>query len=100
LIPPQASFKLVSFPPATNGRMTPRRALRPGGVMLKSTMRWQASKKTFIQYLPPSLLEEQVDEILAEAKGSWTRRSAKTCGRPSLGRCSKQLIDLEARPLC
>jgi hypothetical protein len=73
LIPPQAPFKLVFLFPAaaTNGGMTPHDVLAAyGGVMLKVHYEVAGKQKTFIQYLPPSLLEEQVDEILAEAKGS------------------------------
>jgi hypothetical protein len=72
LIPPQAPFKLVfPFPAAANGGMTPHDVLAAyGGLMLKVHYEVAGKQKSFIYYLPPSLLEEQLDEILAEAKGS------------------------------
>ncbi|MEX1059603.1 MAG: hypothetical protein WED13_01125 [Methyloceanibacter sp.] len=73
LIPPQVPFKLVfPFPAAApNGGMTPHDVLAAyGGLMLKVHYEVAGKQKTFIQYLPQSLLEEQLAEILAEAKGS------------------------------
>jgi hypothetical protein len=72
-IPSQAQFKLVFlFPPeAGNGGMTPQEVLSAyGGLMLKVRYEMAGTEKSFIQYLPPSLLEAQLAEIAAEAKGS------------------------------
>jgi len=38
--------------------------------MLKVHYEAEGKQKSFIQYLPASLLQEQLDEIVAEAKGS------------------------------
>ena len=63
---------LSAFPAAaTNGGMTSQDVLAAyGGLMLKVHYEVGGKQKSFIQYLPPSLLQEQLDEILAEAKGS------------------------------
>ncbi len=72
-IPPQAPFKLVFlFPGAeeTSG-MTPAEVLTAsGGLTLKVHYEIAGKRKSFIQYLPPLLLEDQLNEIQAEAKGS------------------------------
>jgi hypothetical protein len=72
-IPPQAPFKLVfAFPGAegTSG-LTPEEVLKEsGGLLLKVHYEIGGKQKSFIQYLPAVLLEEQLAEIQAEAKGS------------------------------
>jgi hypothetical protein len=51
--------------------MTPHDVLAVyGGLMLKVHYEAEGKQKSFIQYLPASLLQEQIDEIVAEAKGS------------------------------
>jgi hypothetical protein len=72
-IPPQAPFKFVFLFPAeaANGGMMPQEVLADyGGLMLKVHFEMAGTQRSFIQYLPPSLLQEQLDEILAAAKGS------------------------------
>jgi hypothetical protein len=70
-VPSQAPFKLVFLFPAANGGMTPHDVLAAyGGLMLKVHYEAEGKQKSFIQYLPASLLQEQLDEIVAEAKGS------------------------------
>jgi hypothetical protein len=41
-----------------------------GGILLKVRYEMGGKQKSFIQYLPPVLLEEQLAELKAEAKGS------------------------------
>ncbi len=71
-IPPQAPFKLVlMFPAAEHGGMTPAEVVSgSGGLLLKVHYELEGKEKSFIQYLPATLLEEQLAEIVAEAKGS------------------------------
>jgi len=71
-IPPQAPFKLVFlFPAAEDGGMKPEEVLAgAGGLMLKVHYEVGGKEKSFIQYLPATLLEDQLAEITAEAKGS------------------------------
>jgi hypothetical protein len=71
-IPSQAPFRLVFlFPAAANGGMTPHDVLAAyGGLMLKVHYEVDGKQRSFIQYLPSALLEEQLAEIAAEAKGS------------------------------
>ena len=71
-IPSQAPFRLVFlFPSAENGGMTPHEVLAAyGGLMLKVRYEAGGTQRSFIQYLPRALLEEQLAEIAAEAKGS------------------------------
>ncbi len=72
-IPPQAPFKLVFvFPGAADaGGMTPEEVLTAsGGLTLKVHYEVAGKRKSFIQYLPPLLLEDQLNEIQAGAKGS------------------------------
>jgi hypothetical protein len=71
-IPSQAPFRLVFlFPSATEGGMTPHEVLAAyGGLMLKVRYEVDGTQRSFIQYLPQALLEEQLAEIAAEAKGS------------------------------
>lgn len=70
-IPPQAPFKLVFLFPPEEGGMTPQEVLAAsGGLMLKVHYEVDGKQKSFIQYLPQALLEEQLTEIAAEAKGS------------------------------
>jgi hypothetical protein len=68
-IPSQAPFKLAFlFPAEANGGMTPQEVLSTfGGLMLKVHYEMDGKQRSFIQYLPASLLEEQLAEI---AKGS------------------------------
>jgi hypothetical protein len=69
-VPSQAPFKLVFLFPAATGGMTPHDVLAAyGGLMLKLHYEAEGKQKSFIQYLPASLLQEQLDEIVAEAKG-------------------------------
>jgi hypothetical protein len=73
VIPPQAPFKFVFLFPAetANGGMTPQEVLAAyGGLMLKVHYEMAGKQRSFIQYLPPSLLKEQLDEIRAAAEGS------------------------------
>jgi hypothetical protein len=72
-IPPQAPFRLVYLFPAegANGGLTSQQMISTyGGVLLKVHYEMDGKQKSFIQYLPTSLLEEQLAEILAAAKGS------------------------------
>jgi len=71
-VPSQAPFRLVFlFPSATEGGMTPHDVLAAyGGLMLKVRYEVDGTERSFIQYLPQALLEEQLAEIAAEAKGS------------------------------
>ena len=71
-VPSQAPFRLVFlFPSATEGGMTPHDVLAAyGGLMLKVRYEVGGTERSFIQYLPQALLEEQLAEIAAEAKGS------------------------------
>jgi hypothetical protein len=71
-IPSQAPFRLVFlFRSATEGGMTPHEVLAAyGGLMLKVRYEVDGTQRSFIQYLPRALLEEQLAEITAEAKGS------------------------------
>ena len=71
-VPSQAPFRLVFlFPSATEGGMTPHDVLAAyGGLMLKVRYQVGGTERSFIQYLPQALLEEQLAEIAAEAKGS------------------------------
>ena len=71
-IPSQAPFRLVFFfPSATDGGMTPHDVLAAyGGLMLRVRYEVDGKQRSFIQYLPQALLEEQLAEIAAEAKGS------------------------------
>lgn len=72
-IPPQAPFRLVYLFPAegANGGLTSQQAISTyGGVLLKVHYEMDGKQKSFIQYLPTPLLEEQLAEILAAAKGS------------------------------
>jgi len=72
-IPPQAPFRLVYLFPAegANGGLTSQQVISTyGGVLLKVNYEVDGKQKSFIQYLPTSLLEEQLAEILAAAKGS------------------------------
>jgi hypothetical protein len=71
-IPPQAPFKLVFvFPDAADaGGMTPEEVLTAsGGLTLNVHYEVAGKQKSFIQYLPPLLLEDQLNDIQAEAKG-------------------------------
>ena len=71
-IPSQAPFRLVFlFPSATDRGMTPHDVLAAyGGLMLRVRYEVEGKQRSFIQYLPQALLEEQLAEIAAEAKGS------------------------------
>jgi hypothetical protein len=71
-VPSQAPFRLVFlFPESGDGGMTPREVLDAyGGLMLKVRYDVNGTQRSFIQYLPQALLEEQLAEIAAEAKGS------------------------------
>jgi len=72
-IPPQAPFRLVYLFPAegANGGLTSQQVLSTyGGVLLKVHYEMQGRQRSFIHYLPTALLEEQLAEILAAAKGS------------------------------
>jgi hypothetical protein len=68
-IPSQAPFQLVFLFPAPEA---PEDVLKAsGGLLLKVNYEVAGKQKSFIQYLPPDLLEEQLAEIQAEAaKGS------------------------------
>ena len=51
--------------------MTPHDVLAAyGGLMLRVRYEVDGRQRSFIQYLPQALLEEQLAEIVAEAKGS------------------------------
>src|SRR5262245_21755985 len=69
-IPPQGQFALVfTFP--EDGGVAPERVLSAvGGVMLRVRYEAAGTERSFIQYLSPSFLEQQVAEIAGEAKGS------------------------------
>jgi hypothetical protein len=72
-IPPQAPFRLVYLFPSdgAEGGLTSQQVLSNyGGVLLKVRYEMEGKQRSFIQYLPASLLEEQLAEILASAKGS------------------------------
>jgi hypothetical protein len=68
-IAPQEQFALVfAFP---EHGVPPDRVLAEfGGVMLRVRYQDAGTEKSFIQYLSPSLLEQQLSEIVGEAKGS------------------------------
>jgi hypothetical protein len=69
-IPPQAQFALI-FPFPDEGGITPDQVLSTfGGVLLKVRYEVAGKEKSFIQYLSPALLERQLAEIAAAAKGS------------------------------
>jgi hypothetical protein len=72
VVPPQAPFKLVFLFPGTEGTgMLPEDVVKQsGGILLKVRYEMGGKQKSFIQYLPPVLLEEQLAELKAEAKGS------------------------------
>jgi hypothetical protein len=67
---PQGQFALVfAFP--ENGGVPPDRVLPAiGGAMLRVHYEVGGTEKSFIQYLSPSFLEQQLAEIASEAKGS------------------------------
>ncbi|MGD9501231.1 MAG: hypothetical protein AB7V40_01945 [Methyloceanibacter sp.] len=69
-IPPQAQFALLfTFP--EDGGVAPDQVLEAfGGVMLKVRYDVAGAEKSFIHYLTPSFLEQQLTEIAGEAKGS------------------------------
>jgi hypothetical protein len=72
-IPPQAPFKLVFLFPGAEGTsgMTPADVVKEsGGILLKVRYEFAGKRRSFIQYLPASFLEEQLAELQAEAKGS------------------------------
>ena len=72
-VPPQAPFRLVYLFPANgaDGGLTSQQVLSTyGGMLLKVRYEMGGKQKSFIQYLPSSLLEGQLAEILASAKGS------------------------------
>jgi hypothetical protein len=68
-VPPQGQFALVfAFP---EGGVPPDRVLSAiGGAMLRVRYEVAGTEKSFIQYLSPSFLEQQLAEIASEAKGS------------------------------
>jgi hypothetical protein len=68
-VPSQAPFKLIfMFPDEANGGMTPQQVLSTfGGLLLKVHYEMEGKQRSFIQYLPASLLEAQLAEIV---KGS------------------------------
>ena len=69
-VPSQAPFKLVFAFPAGDG-MTPQDVIAAyGGLMLKVHYEAGGKQRSFIQYLPTSLLQEQLGELQAEIKGS------------------------------
>jgi hypothetical protein len=73
VIPPQAPFKLVFLFPGAEGTsgMTPEEVVKQsGGILLKVRYEIDGTQRTFIQYLPVSLLEEQLTELQAGGKGS------------------------------
>jgi hypothetical protein len=72
-IPPQAPFRLVYLFPSdgADGGLTSQQVLSNyGGVLLKVRYEMEGKQRSFIQYLPAALLEEQLAEIHAAAKGS------------------------------
>ena len=72
-IPAQAPFRLIYLFPAegANGGLTSQQVISTyGGVLLKVRYEMEGKQRSFIQYLPTSLLEEQLAEILASVKGS------------------------------
>ena len=72
-IPSEAPFRLVYLFPAegADSGLTSQQVLSTyGGVLLKVHYEMGGKQRSFIQYLPTSLLEEQLSEILASAKGS------------------------------
>jgi hypothetical protein len=72
-IPPEAPFRLIYLFPSegADGGLTSQQVLSSyGGVLLKVRYEMEGKQRSFIQYLPASLLEEQLAEILASAKGS------------------------------
>ena len=72
-IPAQAPFRLVYLFPVegANGGLTSQQVISTyGGVLLKVRYEMEGKQRSFIQYLPTSLLEEQLAEILASVKGS------------------------------
>jgi hypothetical protein len=72
-IPPQAPFRLVYLFPSdgADGGLTSQQVVSTyGGVLLKVRYEMGGKQRSFIQYLPAALLEEQLAEILASAKGS------------------------------
>ena len=72
-IPAQAPFRLVYLFPAegADGGLTSQQVISTyGGVLLKVHYEMEGKQRSFIQYLPTSLLEEQLAEILASVKGS------------------------------
>jgi hypothetical protein len=72
-VAPEGPFKFVfRFPGAEdNEGMTPQEVITgSGGLLLKVHYEVDGKEKTFIQYLPSTLLEEQLSELAAEAKGS------------------------------
>jgi hypothetical protein len=68
-IPPQGQFALVfAFP---EGAVPPDRVLPAvGGVMLRVRYEAAGTERSFIQYLSPAFLEQQLAEIAGGAKGS------------------------------
>jgi hypothetical protein len=68
-VPSQAPFKLVFlFPDEAGGGMTPQQVLSTfGGLLLKVHYEMEGKQRSFIHYLPASLLEAQLAEI---GKGS------------------------------
>jgi hypothetical protein len=72
-VPSQAPFRLVYLFPTdgADGGLTSQQVLSTyGGVLLKVHYEMEGKQRSFIQYLPAALLEEQLAEILASAKGS------------------------------
>jgi hypothetical protein len=68
-IPSQAPFKLVFLFP--DGGMAPQEVVSAsGGLLLKVHYEMDGKQRSLIKYLPTSLLEEQLAEIQAAAKGS------------------------------
>jgi len=68
-IAPDAAFKLVFTFPAPEAPQDVLKAA--GGLLLKVRYELGGKEKTFIQYLPPALLEEQTAELQAQiSKGS------------------------------
>jgi hypothetical protein len=73
IISPQAPFKLVFLFPGAEGTsgMPPEDVVKQsGGILLKVRYEIGGKQKSYIQYLPPVLLEEQLAELKADAKGS------------------------------
>ncbi len=68
-IPSQAPFKLVFLFP--DGGMAPQEVVSAsGGLLLKVHYEMDGKQRSLIKYLPASLLEEQLAEMQAAAKGS------------------------------